>query len=240
MPYRNITLTEKSNSDYFYEEAIKTLRTNLQFSGKNNKVILLTSAYGSEGKSDTSFQLAKELGKAGKKVLLIDADIRKSAYKARYDIQEETEGLSQYLSGQIERIDEIVYKTNYENLYIILAGPYAPNPTELLGDEQFGQLLKAARQVFEYVIVDTPPLGAVVDAAVIGQYCDGAMIVIESGATSRKVIQKVKTQLEKSGCHVLGAVLNRVDISGHGYYNGGYKKYYANKRAHYYGYLEER
>ena len=240
MAYRNITLKEQITGDYFYEEAIKTLRTNLQFSGKNNKVVLLTSSYGSEGKSDTSFQLAKELGKAGKKVLLIDADIRKSAYKVRYDIQEETEGLSQYLSGQIEHIDEIVYKTNYENMYIILAGPYAPNPTEILGDEQFGQLLKAARQVFEYVIVDTPPLGAVVDAAVIGQYCDGALIVIESGATSRRVVQKVKTQLEKSGCKVLGAVLNKVDINGRGYYGGGYKKYYSNKRAHYYGYLEER
>ena len=240
MAYKNITLTEKSSGDYFYEEAIKTLRTNLQFSGKNNKVVLLTSAYGSEGKSDTSFRLAKELGKAGKKVLLIDADIRKSAYKARYDIQEETQGLSQYLSGQIEHIDEIVYKTNFENLYLILAGPYAPNPTEILGDDQFGQLLKAARQVFEYVIVDTPPLGAVVDAAVIGQYCDGAIIVIESGVTSRRVLQKVKIQLEKSGCKVLGAVLNKVDLNGHGYYGGKYKRYYSNKRARYYGTMSER
>ena len=78
MAYKNITLSEKNTGDYFYEEAIKTLRTNLQFTGKNNKVILLTSSYGSEGKSDTCFNLAKELGKAGKKVLLIDADIRKS------------------------------------------------------------------------------------------------------------------------------------------------------------------
>ena len=240
MAYKNITLKEQSTGDYFYEEAMKTLRTNLQFTGKNNKVVLLTSSYGSEGKSDTCFNLAKELGKAGKKVLLIDADIRKSVYKTRYDIQEETNGLSQYLSGQVEHIDDVVYKTNFENLYLILAGPFAPNPTEILGDEQFGQLLKAARQVFEYVLIDTPPLGAVVDAAVVGQYCDGAVIVIETGVASRKVVQKVKAQLETSGCKVLGIILNKMDVNGSGYYGSKYRRYYSNKRTQYYGYLEER
>ena len=147
MAYKNITLTDSNPGNYFYEEAMKTLRTNVQFSGKNNKVILLTSGHGNEGKSDISFNLAVELGKAGKKVLLIDADIRKSVYKERYNIQEETKGLSQYLSGQVEQIDEVVCKTNYENVYMILAGLYAPNPTEMLGDELFGQLLKAAKEI---------------------------------------------------------------------------------------------
>lgn len=235
MAYKNITLTDMKPGDYFYEEAMKTLRTNVQFSGKHNKVILLTSGHGNEGKSDISFNLAVELGKAGKKVLLIDADIRKSVYKSRYSIGEETMGLSQYLSGQVERIDDVVYKTNYENVYIILSGPYAPNPTEMLGDEQFGQLLKAARQVFEYVIVDTPPLGIVVDAAVIGQYCDGAIMVIEKDATSYRMCQKVKAQLEKSGCKILGAVLNKVESKGKGYY-GKYGQY----GGAYYGNPDER
>ena len=225
MAYKNITLTDSNPGNYFYEEAMKTLRTNVQFSGKSNKVILLTSEHGNEGKSDISFNLAVELGKAGKKVLLIDADIRKSVYKESYNIKEETKGLSQYLSGQVEQIDEVVCKTNYENVYMILSGPYAPNPTEMLGDELFGQLLKAARQVFQYVIVDTPPLGIVVDAAVIGQYCDGAIIVIENDSTSYRSCQKVKAQLEKSGCKVLGAVLNKVNSKGKGYYGGKYSKY---------------
>lgn len=239
MAYKSITLTDSNPGDYFYEEALKTLRTNVQFSGKNNKVILLTSTRGGEGKSDISFHLAAELGKTGKKVLLIDADIRKSVYKSRYDIKEETQGLSQYLSGQIEQIDQVVYKTNYENLYMILAGPYAPNPTEMLGDEQFGQLLKAARQVFEYVIVDTPPLGAVVDAAVIGQYCDGALMIIEKGNTSYRMCQKVKTQLEKSGCKLLGAVLNKGDAREK-YYGGRYGHYGRNGKEEYLGSLEDR
>lgn len=234
MAYKNIVLTDTNPDDYFFEEAIKMLRTNVQFSGKNNKVILLTSSWSGEGKSDISFNLAVHLGKAGKKVLLIDADIRKSVYKTRYNIQEETKGLSQYLSGQVEQIDEVVYRTNFENLYMILSGPYAPNPTEILGDEQFGNLLKAARQVFEYVIIDTPPLGSVVDAAVIGQYCDGAILVIESGSTSYRVVQKVKAQLEKSGCKILGAVLNKMEYEGRGYrsgYRAGYGAAYGRRGA---------
>lgn len=222
MAYKNITLTDTNPGDYYYNEAMKTLRANVQFSGKNNKVILLTSSQGNEGKSDVSFNLALELGKAGKKVLLIDADIRKSVYKERYNIQEETQGLSQYLSGQVEQIDEVVCKTNFENVYMILAGPFAPNPTEMLGDELFGQLLKAARQVFQYVIVDTPPLGIVVDAAVIGQYCDAAILVIKKDATSYRVCQKVKNQLEKSGCKLLGAVINKAGSKKNDYYGPGY------------------
>lgn len=227
MAYKSITLTDKEQSNYFYGEAMKTLRANVQFSGKSNKVILVTSTRANEGKSDISFNLAVELGKIGKKVLLIDADIRNSVYKTKYDINEETQGLSQYLSGQIESIDQVVYKTNYENTYMILAGPYAPNPTEMLADEQFGQLLKAARQVFEYVIVDTPPLGLVVDAAIVGQYCDGAILVIEKDATSYRACQKVKAQLEKSGCKTLGAVLNKADAENIGFRGGKYKKPYG-------------
>ena len=236
MAYKNITITDNNAGDYFYEEAIKTLRTNLQFSGKSNKVVLLTSVHSNEGKSDISFNLAVELGKAGKKVLLIDADIRKSVYKSRYNIKEETQGLSQYLSGQIEQIDQVVCKTNYDNLYMILAGPYAPNPTEMLGDERIGQFLKAARQVFEYVIVDTPPLGTVVDAAVIAQYCDGALMVIESDSTSYRACQKVKNQLERSGCKILGAVLNKVSSNGRSSYYSRHGRYYGA----YYGNKEER
>ena len=224
MAYKNITLTDSNPGDYFYEEAIKTLRANIQFCGKSNKVILLTSSYSGEGKSETSFNLAVELGKAGKKVLLVDADIRNSKYRSEYSIKEETKGLSQYLSGQVEQIDDIVCKTNYENLYMILSGPFAPNPTEMLGDEHFGNLLKAARQVFEYVIVDTPPLGSVVDAAVVGQFCDGAVIVVESNSTSYRACQKVKMQLEKSGCRILGAVLNKVDARGKAYCSAPYKR----------------
>lgn len=225
---QKITLTDVSKDDYYYDEAIKTLRTNLQFSGKNNKAILITSTVPGEGKSDICFHLAAELGKAGKKVLLIDADIRKSVYVSRFQIEQRVNGLSQFLSGQIEKLDQFLYRTNFENLHIILAGPVAPNPSEMLGDNTFGDLIRATRKVYDYVLIDTPPVNSVIDAAVVGQHCDGALLVVESGGISYREVLKAKNQLEKSGCRVLGAVLNKVDIHVGRYYHSYYKdgKYY--------------
>lgn len=225
MGYQSIVLTDPKKGDYFYEEAMKTLRTNILFSGKDNKVVLVTSSYSNEGKSDICLHLAEEMGKAGKKILLLDADLRRSVYVSRYEIGDKVNGLSQFLSGQLERMEEVIYKTNYQNVHMIFAGPSAPNPAELLGSRTFGTVLKAVRQVYDYVLVDTPPLDVVVDAAVVGQYCDGAVLVVESGAVSYRVCQKVKNQLEKSGCKLLGAVLNKVDVSNSRYYGKKYKKY---------------
>lgn len=228
-----ITLKDPKPGNYFYKEALKTLRANLLFSGKSNKVILVTSCHENEGKSDISFHLSVELANAGKKVLLIDTDMRKSVYVRKYSIEERTNGLSQYLSGQIDDVTSIVYRTNYPGLQMILAGPSAPNPSEILGDTSFSNLLKAARNSYDYVVVDTPPLGDIIDAAVVGQSCDGAVLVIETGAVSYRVAQRVKEQLETAGCKVLGAVLNKVPFSGQGKYGKyGYGKYG-------YGYGEE-
>lgn len=226
---QKITLTDPVREDYFYMEAMKTLRTNLQFSGKNYKSILVTSAQPGEGKSSICFHLAVEMAKTGKRVLLIDADMRRSSYINRYSIPEKVMGLSQYLSGQVEKLNDLVCRTNYENFHMILSGPYAPNPTEMLGNEQFGDLLKATHQVYDYVFVDAPPLGPIIDAAVIGQYCDGALMVIESDAVSYRACQKIKKQLEKSGCRWLGAVLNKVDTKGSRYYGSRYGRYSYDK-----------
>lgn len=226
---QKITLTDPVREDYFYMEAMKTLRTNLQFSGKNFKSILVTSAQPGEGKSSICFHLAVEMAKTGKRVLLIDADMRRSSYINRYSVPEKVMGLSQYLSGQMEKLNDLVCRTNYENFHMILSGPYAPNPTEMLGNEQFGDLLKATRQVYDYVFVDAPPLGPIIDAAVIGQYCDGALMVIESDAVSYRACQKIKKQLEKSGCRWLGAVLNKVDTKGSRYYGSRYGRYSYDK-----------
>lgn len=225
MVNQKIILKDPKEGEYFYQESMKTLRTNLQFSGKQHRAIMLTSAHGGEGKSDVSFHLAAEMGKAGKKVLLIDADVRKSVYTTRYRIEGKTRGLSEYLSGQVERLEELIYMTNYENLHMILSGPFSPNPTEMLGDVLFAELVKAASRVYDYVFIDTPPLGTIIDAAVVAQYCDGAVLVIESGTVSWRLAQKVKNQIEKSGCKCLGTVLNKVDIKGARYYGSKYGKY---------------
>ncbi len=225
MTPRKITMTDPKTSDYFYEEAIKTLRTNIQFAGMETKAIMITSCYPNEGKSDIAFQLAKEIGNMKRRVLLLDADIRKSSYVSRYQVNQKITGLSQFLSGQTER-ERIVYSTNYPNLDIIFAGPVAPNPSELLEQEAFTELLRDARSIYDYILVDTPPIGSLIDAAVVAKQCDGAILVIESELVSRKMAQKAKEQLEMSGCRLLGAVLNKVDIRKDKYYSK-YNYYYS-------------
>ncbi len=228
MIMQNVVMTDPRKSDYFYEEAIKTLRTNIQFSGIDIKTIVVTSCYPNEGKSDVTFQLALEIGKMGKKVLVVDADIRKSAYVSRYQIKERISGLSQYLSGQRREAD-IIYRTNFEGVDMIFAGPTAPNPSELLEQESFSQLLGSLREKYDYVLIDTPPIGSLIDAAIAAKQCDGAILVIESGTVSRRTALKAKEQLEMSGCRLLGAVLNKVDVRKDKYYSK-YSYYYKNDR----------
>lgn len=226
MAVQRVILTDSRKEDVFYEEAIKTLRTNMQFSGVETKSIVLTSCYPNEGKSDVAFQLAVEIGKMGKRVLIIDADIRKSSYIKCYQIKQKTNGLSQYLSGQVA-LEEIIYSTNYRNLEIIFSGPYAPNPSELLEQGRFGRLIEETRKVYDYILIDTPPIISMSDAAIAAKQCDGAILVIESEAVSRRDAMKAKEQLTKSGCKLLGAVLNKVDMKK--------EKYYSKYNSYYYG-----
>ena len=174
---KKLNLTDKRKPDYFYSEAIKTLRTNIQLSGQSIKTILITSCFPNEGKSDVVLSLAQELGSIGKKVLLLDADIRKTAYVGRLGVEEEVRGLSQFLSGQAN-INDIIYETNFENMDIIFGGPSAPNPSGLLSENVFQVFLKKVREYYSYILIDTPPIGTVVDAAVIGRYCDGAVFLL--------------------------------------------------------------
>ena len=222
MALSRVILTDPRKTDVYYEEAIKNLRTNMQFSGMETKSIVLTSCYPNEGKSDLTYQLAVEIGKMGKKALLMDADIRKSNYLKRYSVKQKVRGLSEYLSGQARK-EEIVYSTNLKGVDIIFAGPYAPNPSELLEQDAFAALLHEEREKYDYVLVDTPPVISVSDASIVAKQCDGAILIIESEAVSRKVALKAKEQLEMSGCKILGAVLNKVDMkSSSYYYKNGY------------------
>ena len=228
MSERRVIMADPKQNDYFYEEAIKTLRTNIQFTGTEVKSIVITSCYPNEGKSDVVFQLALEIGKMGKKVLVLDADIRKSSYISRFQVKQKTAGLSQYLSGQ-SGLQDIVYSTNFRDVDIIFAGPPAPNPSELLAQESFASLVHTMRGKYDYVLVDTPPVGSLTDAAVVARQCDGAILVVESDLVSRRVALKAKQQLEMSGCHILGAVLNKVDIKKNKYYSK-YSYYYGEEK----------
>lgn len=227
MTDKTIELTDPRKQDYFYEEAIKTLRTNIQYIGKDIKSILFTSCFPNEGKSDITMQLAKELGNLNKKVIFVDTDIRKSALLSRYQIQKKTQGLSQFLSGQVNA-GRIIYNTNFPNVDIILSGPVAPNPSELLEEKVFGSLIEALKTKYDYILIDTPPVRSVTDAAVVARQCDGVVFVVECEAVSYRVAQKAKEQMEKTGCKLLGVVLNKVDTKKDKYYNK-YGYYYSSK-----------
>ena len=228
---RTVELILDDNKDYGTREAFNTLRTNILFSGRDVKTILITSCLANEGKSTVSFETAVGLARIGKKVLLIDADLRKSAYASRYTKETGLTGLSQYLSGQSE-LDGVLYATQIPTLNIIFSGPFPPNPTELVGASAFGELLKAEREHYDYILIDTPPLGLVIDAAVMATACDGVVLVIGAGSVSYHVAQRVTEQLKKSGCRILGAVLNqnrKGKRSKNQYYNSYYGKYEENK-----------
>ena len=172
-----IPITQKEKKDYQYEEAMKTLRTNIQFSGSGLKVIMLTSTMPDEGKSETSSQLAISMAQTEGRVLFIDADIRKSVLVSRFGFGQQIYGLTQYLTGQ-KLLGDILYHTNLPNLDIIFSGPMAPNPAELLGEDAFARLVEWARNEYDTIIIDTPPLGSVIDAAIISQRCDGAILAL--------------------------------------------------------------
>lgn len=224
---------KKKGNDYSSEEAYKSLRTNLQFCGGDKKVIAFTSCTPNEGKSNVTLNLAVSLAEAGSRVLLIDADLRKSVLLARVRAEGKVRGLSHLLSGQ-SSLAETITKTNVPGLQILFAGPVPPNPAELLGGKMFEELVRTAREIYDYVIIDTPPLGRVIDCAVITKICDGVVMVIEAEAISYRYEQEVKEQLEKTGCPILGAVLNKVKFTRQRYY-GKYRKYGMYKAYENYG-----
>lgn len=221
----NVINDEKSRINFASNEAYKTLRTNIMFCGKEIKTICITSSLPNEGKTDVSFQLSKTIAEGGKKVLFIDADLRESVLLNRLKIENTVYGLSQYLSG-MNGLEDIINNTNIENLDIIFTGQRPPNPSEMLESDSFKELIRVLRTVYDFILIDTPPLGLVIDAANVAETCDGTIIVIESNKTSYKLAQGVLEQLKKGECRVLGVVLNKVDINPKGYYKKYYGKYY--------------
>ena len=231
---KTIEIIRNEQNNYFIREAFNTLRTNVLFSGKDVKTIIVTSCFAHEGKTTVSFNLCTSLAEAGKRVLLVDADLRKSAFITRYTKEKGVFGLSQVLSGQVD-LSNAIYPTSVKGLDVIFTGPFPPNPTELVGSPAFRELLASQRPVYDYIIIDAPPLGLVIDAAVMGSFCDGAVLVINAGTVKRRVALDVKTQLEKSGTRLIGVVLNQIQKkSGRASTLGGGKRdqhYYSHQHA---------
>lgn len=227
---KKVTFNTPSANDYVTNEAYKTLRTNLLFCGNHIKTILITSCEENEGKSTISTELTKSLAESGKRTLLIDADLRKSVMLRQSNRTNDIEGLSEALSG-IREPEDVIYKTQHPNFDVIFSGHFPPNPVELLGNSRLKEMLDHFKSVYDYVIIDSPPLNLVIDAAVIAAHCDGAMLVINNGRISRSTAIDVKQQLEKSNCQLLGVVLNNTEKKNAYLYNRYYKK-----RGYYRGY----
>ena len=217
--------------DYQTEEAIKTLRTNIRFCGEDKKVIDITSSVPNEGKSLISLKLAQSMAQSGLRTVLIDADLRKSTMMSKKISGTYNGGLTNYLIGQRDYMD-FICRTNVENLSVMFTGPFPPNPAELLESPKFARLLESLKAEYDYVVIDTPPLGSVIDSAVIARYCDGVVMVIEQGKVGVKFAKSVINQLKKSECPLLGVVLNKADMqSGGKRYGKYYGKYYGEYSA---------
>ncbi len=234
---QKIQLKLEHLDNYYVNESFKTLRANLQFSGSNYRVIDITSCDANEGKSTISLMLSKSLADIDKKVVFVDCDLRKSVVATHFSDAKGVKGMSEYLADLATK-EEIICSTQYDNLNVILSGPYCSSPVELMMSEKFTSFLKELKAEYDYVIIDTPPLGLVIDSAIIAKSCDGAIMVINTGRIRQKQAKITKLQLEKSGCKILGAVLNHTGKRGEGYYRKYYKKYYG-KGYYAYNYLSE-
>lgn len=210
------------------EEHYNALCTNIQLSGDDLKVLSISSVKPGEGKSTTSTNIAWAFARAGYKTLLVDADIRNSVMSGVFKSREKITGLTDFLAGTAD-LSNGLCDTNIENLFVIQAGPVSPNPTALLQSENFATMINTLRKYFDYVIVDTAPIGMVIDATIITQKCDASILVTASGETKRRDVLKVKEQLEQTGIPCLGVVLNKIntEVEKYGAYGvyGSYGDY---------------
>ena len=240
-----LKITKFPALDYAGNEAFNTLSTNLSFAGASVKKIMITSCHAAEGKSYLSMNLMRTLAQRGIKVALVDADLRRSMVNSDYGLKYEDgrsdgKGLSHFLAGMVG-MDEVIYQTDIPNAIMVPVGRDVPNPLALLTNSHFAELLDMLARMADYVIVDAPPVGVVIDAAEIAKACDGTLIAVNYNDVSRQELLDVKQQIEQTGCPILGTVLNQVDYDnymGRKYYKsyskygkyGYYRKYY--KRSH--------
>lgn len=206
-------------------EAYRSIRTNLQFAGagKELKYISFTSATPGEGKSTTISNVAITMGQDGKKVLLIDCDMRKPVQHKIFGLR--NIGLSNIIAMG-KAFDEVVQKDVYHNVDVLVCGPIPPNPSELLGSKRMQELLDEVKDKYDYILLDMPPILAVTDAAVMASKVDGVVFVIRSGFISPEEAKEAKKRLIQGRANILGVILNAVPQARHNGYGYGYYYYY--------------
>ncbi len=223
---RKITLVEELEDPASpTSEAYSSVATSLRFSSEHGvpKPLLLTSARAGEGKSSTALSLCHNLARLGKSVLLIDADLRKPAFRAVSDKQ----GLTKLLTTD-EHVSDHVTATQYDNLWLLPCGPIPPNPADLLSSGRFRSIIREACAQFDLVVVDAPPVLGLADAPLLASVCNDVLLVVESGKTRTAAATEAVNRIRAAGANVLGATLTKSteERSGYGYgYGYGYGQY---------------
>ena len=220
----NKTITNKRNlvamidSKSPISEQYRTIRTNIQYSSVDHDVksLMVTSTGPGEGKSTTVANLAVVFAQQGKKVLLVDADLRKPTVHYTFN-QSNTSGLTSVLTKQVDLV-KAISGTDEENLYILTSGPIPPNPAELLSSRAMEQFFDDAQDLFDIILFDTPPVLAVTDAQILANKCEGTILVVSSGKTEKEMVVKAKELLDAAQSKLLGVVLNNKKLQNNNYY----------------------
>ena len=234
---KTATLTKLPTLDYAGAEAFNTLSTNLSLCGANIRIVMVTSCHASEGKSFTSLNIARTLSELGHSVCLIDADLRRSMLTSRYGVTgvdaSKNEGLVYYLAGQCG-VEDTVFLTNVEGMYLVPAGRPVVNSLSLLSGTRLGDLMTHLMSLVTYIIVDAPPVGVIIDAAEIARSCDGALLVVGYNTVHRRQLVEAKQQIERTGCPILGVTLNNVSFDSYSNKSYYYRNYYSTYQDGYY------
>lgn len=227
---RKVSIKHLKPLKYTGNESINTICSNISFAGSDVKKIVITSCNESEGKSYLSMQIAYTMAKRGRKVILVDADLRRSVMVSNFGITTEGDlkGLAHYLAGHNE-LEDATYETNVENLYLVPAGRDVANPIPLLLSKAFMNLMNDLGEKYDIVVIDTPPVGVVIDAAEIAKCCDGVIFVAKYKHTHRRELLDAKQQIIQTAAPILGCILNDVtfdSISTKKYYGKSYYSHY--------------
>jgi capsular exopolysaccharide synthesis family protein len=205
-------------------DAYRTLRTNIEFASVDVPIrsLLVTSSVPGEGKTVTAANLAVAFAQAGRKTLLVDADLRKPGVSVVFDLPN-SHGLTTLLRGDEMSLDALAKQTEQANLRVLTTGPLPPNPAELLGSQRMRVVLERLGAGGELLILDSPPLLAVTDSAVLSAFLDATLLVIDVGRSHRGAVRESREALAKAGANVLGAVLNRLPVKA----DADYSNYYG-------------
>ncbi|WP_315794820.1 CpsD/CapB family tyrosine-protein kinase [Paenibacillus sp. BIC5C1] len=194
-------------------EAYRKLRTNIQFSSIDSQIqtIMIASAVSGEGKTTTIGNLAVTYAQEGKKVLLMDTDLRKPTVHRMFNVPNHV-GLTSVISNQYS-VKEVLRETFIEGLHVLTSGAIPPNPSEMIGSRKMTLILEELKQQYDVILFDTPPVLSVTDALIISSLCDGVILVVNSGKVKKDVVKKAKAHLEHVNARILGAVLNNFQLS---------------------------